>query len=382
MAKGAYVGINGVARKIKGGYVGVSDTAQKIKKAYVGVGGVARPCWGSEGKPEYYGVVSELTYSRKDPGGGVVGDYFVVAGGIVPGSRADCVTYVEAYSSNLTHSVLDPLTTAMCPTSSAVGDYLLMTSVSATSVMQTYSRQLVRGTAPSLSVIRAGVGGVRHATHAIFAGGVIGTGLKSWGLGYIDAYSASLVRSSLAELPNAPDMLSPLAGEVLGTGGALTYSDLSLETTTLMMHDATLVRTTRTNPFTPLRAANTAFRTANHVIFAGDARWNYDAVKHRSAEALDEKFVLHTVEALTPPTTTIAHVEHSSTGLNWGLIAMRFSNSKGDSVSCIENLYSPELVQSTMSNLQLSQLPSYFRSNEELMLGVDDNSKVLAYKIS
>ena len=36
MAKGAYIGVNGVAKKIKGGYIGVGGVAKKIKKAYVG----------------------------------------------------------------------------------------------------------------------------------------------------------------------------------------------------------------------------------------------------------------------------------------------------------------------------------------------------------
>lgn len=42
MAKGSYIGIGGVARKIKGGYAGVDGVARKIKKAYIGVNGVAR----------------------------------------------------------------------------------------------------------------------------------------------------------------------------------------------------------------------------------------------------------------------------------------------------------------------------------------------------
>lgn len=47
MAKGAYVGVDGVARKIKTGYIGVDGVARKIKKAYVGVDGVARLVWES-----------------------------------------------------------------------------------------------------------------------------------------------------------------------------------------------------------------------------------------------------------------------------------------------------------------------------------------------
>lgn len=42
MAKGAYIGVNNVARKIKNGYIGVDNTARKIKKGYIGVSGVAR----------------------------------------------------------------------------------------------------------------------------------------------------------------------------------------------------------------------------------------------------------------------------------------------------------------------------------------------------
>ena len=45
MAKGGYVGVSGIARKIKKGYVGVDNISRKIKKAYMGVGGVARLIW-------------------------------------------------------------------------------------------------------------------------------------------------------------------------------------------------------------------------------------------------------------------------------------------------------------------------------------------------
>lgn len=42
MTKSMYVGVSGVARKVKEFYVGVSGVARKVKKAYVGVNGVAR----------------------------------------------------------------------------------------------------------------------------------------------------------------------------------------------------------------------------------------------------------------------------------------------------------------------------------------------------
>ena len=42
MSKAVYVGVDGVAHKVRKMYVGVDGVARKIKKAYVGVGGVAR----------------------------------------------------------------------------------------------------------------------------------------------------------------------------------------------------------------------------------------------------------------------------------------------------------------------------------------------------
>lgn len=41
MAKGAYIGIAGKARKVKKMYIGVGGKARKVKKAYIGIGGKA-----------------------------------------------------------------------------------------------------------------------------------------------------------------------------------------------------------------------------------------------------------------------------------------------------------------------------------------------------
>ena len=80
MTKGAYVGVGGVARKIKKGYVGVDGKARKIKKAYIGVGGVARPCWGGE-ELKYYGVVTHLSDGRASLAATTVGGYALFGGG-------------------------------------------------------------------------------------------------------------------------------------------------------------------------------------------------------------------------------------------------------------------------------------------------------------
>ena len=42
MAKGVYVGVDGVAKKVKSMYIGVDGIARKIKKAYIGVDNIAK----------------------------------------------------------------------------------------------------------------------------------------------------------------------------------------------------------------------------------------------------------------------------------------------------------------------------------------------------
>ena len=105
MAKGAYIGVDGVARKIKKGYVGVDGVARKIKKAYIGIGGVARPCWG--GDPiSYYGTITPLTYPTIEFAGTSFGDYALFSGGRIYLESLG-VTYsskTTAYNSSLTYS--------------------------------------------------------------------------------------------------------------------------------------------------------------------------------------------------------------------------------------------------------------------------------------
>ena len=95
MAKKAYIGIDGIARKINRGYVGVDGVARRIVKAYVGVGGVARPCW-STGL-EYYGTITQLGVARRGIGGAGVGNYAMFAGGSLV--SVSYYTNVEAYKS-------------------------------------------------------------------------------------------------------------------------------------------------------------------------------------------------------------------------------------------------------------------------------------------
>ena len=102
MAKKAYIGVGGVARKAKKIYVGVGSTARKVKKAYIGVGGVARPCW-TGGELAYYGTATALSAARHQLAGASVGNYAVFAGGATSASAS--VSTVNAYDTSLTRKL-------------------------------------------------------------------------------------------------------------------------------------------------------------------------------------------------------------------------------------------------------------------------------------
>lgn len=79
MSKAAYIGIDGVARKIKKMYIGVDGVARKVKKAYIGVNGVARLCY-SSGPTSYSGA---HTISQVKIGGTAYNLYTLTGSGVL-----------------------------------------------------------------------------------------------------------------------------------------------------------------------------------------------------------------------------------------------------------------------------------------------------------
>lgn len=96
MSKGAYIGVNDVAHKIKKGYIGIDGIARKIKKAYIGIGGIARPCW-SGGEVVYYGTPIELSYGRRGMGADSNSRYAIFGAG----TASDEYGYLDAFDASL-----------------------------------------------------------------------------------------------------------------------------------------------------------------------------------------------------------------------------------------------------------------------------------------
>lgn len=63
MAKGIWVGVNGVPRKVKAIYVGVNNAAKKVKKGFVGIGNAAKVFFSGAGAA-YHGTAEDIQENR------------------------------------------------------------------------------------------------------------------------------------------------------------------------------------------------------------------------------------------------------------------------------------------------------------------------------
>ena len=101
MATKAYIGVNGVARKIKKMYIGINGIARKIKKAYIGVNGVARLFFTSSTLIKLANAPT-LSYSATKLGAASNNSYGMFAGGTT--SSSSYTEYGSAYNTNLVKS--------------------------------------------------------------------------------------------------------------------------------------------------------------------------------------------------------------------------------------------------------------------------------------
>lgn len=81
---GVYIGVDGVAKKVKDIYIGVNGVARKVKKAYIGVNGVAKECY-SSGKKLNSCAVGDIVQLTEN---GVNVEYIVIHQGL-PSSMYD-----------------------------------------------------------------------------------------------------------------------------------------------------------------------------------------------------------------------------------------------------------------------------------------------------
>ncbi len=175
--KKIYLGVNGVAKKVKKAYIGVKEEgtsyARKIKKAYLGVDNIARPVMTSE--VTYWGETTPLSWGRPGHMSASTEDYAFFAGGEYAGN--DC----ETYNKSLTRTIIDGLSfysefggaasldnTVIFAGGFDITNYLPVSNV------ERYDNSLVKTVLPdSLSHERGHIAGLNIGDYAVFAGGAI-----------------------------------------------------------------------------------------------------------------------------------------------------------------------------------------------------------------
>ena len=304
MAKGAYIGINGIARKIKKGYIGVNGVARKIKKAYIGVGGVARPCWGG-GEPVFYGGITALSNGRQRVPSANVGDYLVFGGGY----KSSAVNTVDAYNSSLVRSTPTALPNVTDKhASTSIGNYALFGGGQGRSTstiyktLVTYNPSLTQSTADDLNSAAYSLVATSIGSYALFGGGRLSiiTGNPK-----ITAYNASLTKSTPTNLstPKRTETTATHNGKYALFGGG------STAVATVEAYNTSLTLSTAPN-LSVGRGYMTAGQVGKYALFV----WGYNASttdNYTNIDCYDESLTRTTVYSkyegsyLPTPTATL-----------------------------------------------------------------------------
>lgn len=304
MAKGAYIGVGNVAKKIKKGYVGIGGVAKKIKKGYIGIGGVARPFW-SSGELEYYGTITPLSVGRYQHAGASIGNYALFAGGNPATTSEDVTDSVEVYNTSLTRSDASRL---------SLGRY----SLSAASI----------------------------GNYALFAGGYYTEDNIGKSTSRVDAFDSSLTMTNPTELGcNAMSFASANVGNYALFGGGFDYYK-GVAKDNVGAYNTSLTRTKATSLFSGVYN-NAGASNSNYALFGG----GYDGNKSKTyVSAYDSSLTYVRASDLQNKTDELAG---ASTG-NYALFAGGFvENGSNDDyiATAIVNAYDASLTRTTITSL-------------------------------
>lgn len=344
MSQSAYIGVDGIARKIKKMYVGVDNKARKVKKGYVGVGGIARIFFSDQIQIN----PNPLRGPRAYMSSAKLGDYGLIAGGSGPSGRT---LTAEAYDSNLTVTQLTDLSYRhdwrRQVATAGYGSYMIFAAgtddVNKTnsrdsecydinltkrsvgsldkwmfngkggsvagyalfaggvgdtdgddpnhylSTVYTYSENLVRSSASNLSKARCQISSVTVGNYVVFCGGFNGQDgypLSST-LSVADAYNSSLVKTSVSSLYVAQyDPPTATIGNYGLVGKGKTSSTQNTQPTTIEYYTSSLVHSKLGATITE-EMYNSATTTNNKVVlFAGGQYLNSAINKWESVDTI------------------------------------------------------------------------------------------------
>lgn len=197
MAKGAYVGVGGVARKVKKIYVGVDGVARKVKKAYVGVNGVARLVYSAS----VIERLTDLSVARYRGTAGANSEYVMFIGSTAnPDGNfyQNMVGDVDAYDANGTRVLpTNPVVASNGPCGGQIGDYVIHAHGDGNTTVYAYDSSLTRKTATAdLQSGYCGEETFAAAGYWVIVGGSYGNSAYN----NVRRYNANLTRSEVSSL--------------------------------------------------------------------------------------------------------------------------------------------------------------------------------------
>ena len=286
MAKKIYIGIDGVARRVKKGYIGIDGIARKLKKAYIGIGGIARPCWNG-GELYYFGNIAKSSIvERSEQAATTIGDYALFAGGRT-WSDIPNVGHVLAYEARLfaydkSLTLVDNfilLNGARSKLAAAtIGDYALFAGGgdgTARSTVDAYDKSLTRTNPTELSAARFGLAAATIGDYALFAGGETSEGFSA----VVDAYDKSLTRTTQTALSTARSELAAttIGDYALFAGGQKAEDQNGFVTSsTVDVYNKSLTLTSMIQ-LSVLRSELAAATIGGYALFAGGKAINITA---------------------------------------------------------------------------------------------------------
>ena len=291
MAKGAYIGVNGVARKIKKGYVGVGNVARKIKKAYIGVNGVARPFWAG-GELVYYGIVSGVQFNNQD------GKYFEDVAACSNGTHAifgggfkyhansyGVLDQLEAFNSSFTKTSAKLSEARGQLSTGRLGDYAVFaggrvvpTLNAASKVVDTYNQSLTRTSPTALDKCSCKMAVANVGNHIIFAGGEYHDDYYpvTQASNFAYGYNKSLTKTSV---PNLSSKRAEVSGASVGgqyavfLGGITSTSSTATAVNVVDVYNQSLTKVTTASSLQVKRALSGS--VGSYAVFTGGTFGTY-----------------------------------------------------------------------------------------------------------
>lgn len=371
MAKKAYIGVEGIAHKIKKGYIGVDNIAHKIKKAYIGIGGVARPCW-SGGELAYYGTIA----------GAAAG---------LPASTKTHAMFISnsaalAYDAALTMYTPEKLSLSSSYSaiaSTEVGNYGLfggggyMSGVSSfyhSSAVEAYDQSLTRSNAPNLTNSRRDASGSKGGKYGIFAGGQVYNSSGSSKESSVDAYDQSLTKVLSIRYGgisgNRYGMGSTAVGDYILFAGGSSSSPFA----TVDAFDASL---TRTSPeaLSVARERPAAATVGDYALFVGgSAGSGYVAPPVATVDVYDK----YLTRINTPDLSTARRSIGATSVGNFAL----FAGGYGSANSATVDVYDSSLTHTLAADLSKARMPTAAAVGNFALFTGGNNNDVDVYTVA